>query len=99
HGLDAATNDAALFVGAHVVHEGIAGKLLDTQRNALTLGIDRQDNGFQLVALRVLAHGRLARFVPADVAEVDQSVDVAFQSDEDTEIGDRLDVAADTIAL
>src|SRR5690606_18648643 len=34
-----------------------------------------------------------------DVGQVHQSVDATVQTDEDTEVGDRLDLAADTIAL
>src|SRR5690606_11042205 len=99
HGLHGATDDAALLVVTDVVHERIAGQLLDAERDALALRIDRQDDRFQLVALGVLAHSGFAGLVPADVAEVNQTVDVTFQTDEDTEVGDRHDVAADAVAF
>src|SRR3546814_14658591 len=51
------------------------------------------------VALLVVAGDVLAGRVPADVRQVDQSVDAAVQADEDAEIGDRLDLAVDLVAL
>src|SRR5690606_15267849 len=41
----------------------------------------------------------LAGGVPADVRQVDQAVDAAVQADEDAEVGDRLDLAVDLVAL
>src|SRR3546814_6517604 len=37
--------------------------------------------------------------VPAHVGQVDQAVDAAVQADEDAEVGDRLDLAVDLVAL
>src|SRR5690606_5593993 len=41
----------------------------------------------------------LAGGVPADVGQVDQAVDATVQADEDAEVGDRLDLALDLVAL
>lgn len=61
--------------------------------------VDRQDDGFQLVALLEATYGFFADFVPGDVGQVDQAVDAAVQTDEDTEVGDRLDGTGDTVTL
>ena len=69
-------------------------ELLDAERDALALRIDRQHHGLDLLALLVVAHGFFARLVPGDVGQVHQAVDAARQADEDAEVGDRLDLAA-----
>lgn len=69
-----------------VVGERIVFQLLDAQGDALALRIDRQDDGFQLVALLEATYGFFADFVPGDVGQVDQAVDAAVQTDEDTEV-------------
>src|SRR5690606_738595 len=61
--------------------------------------IDRQDDGFDLVALLETTYGFFAHFVPGDVGQVNQTIDAAVQTNEDTEIGDRLDGAGDLVAL
>ncbi len=83
----------------HVLRERILVELLDTQRNPLPLGIDRQHHGFQLIALGIGTNRFFARDVPGDVGQMHQPVDTAFQPDEDTEVGDRFDLAGDMIAL
>src|SRR5690606_34826028 len=55
--LHGATHDGALVVQRHVVAERIIFQLLDAQGDALALRIDRQDDGFQLVALLEAANG------------------------------------------
>lgn len=82
-----------------VVGERIVFQLLDAQGDALALRVDRQDDGFQLVALLEATYGFFADFVPGDVGQVDQAVDTAVQTDEDTEVGDRLDGTGDTVTL
>src|SRR5690606_16179939 len=47
----------------------------------------------------VIADGFLARQVPGDVGQVNQAVDAAIQADEDAEIGNRLDLAGEAVAL
>ena len=61
-------------------------------------GIDRQHHRLQLLALLVVAHRLLPGSVPGDVGQVHQAVDVAGEADEDAEVGDRLDLAADFVA-
>src|SRR5690606_26248915 len=97
--LHGAANDGALLVGGGVAGERIVFQLLDTQGDALTLRIDGQDDGFQLVALLEAANGFFTRLVPGDVGQVNQTVDAAVQTDEDTEVGDRLDGAGNAVAL
>src|SRR5690606_2186146 len=94
-----ATNDAALVIDGGVVGERIVFQLLDAQGDALTLRIDRQDDGVQLVAFLEAANGFFTDFVPGDVGQVNQAVDATVQTNEDTEIGDRLDGAGDAVAL
>ena len=93
-----ATNDAALRVVSDVTGEGILRQLFDAQRDALALWVDGQHHRLKRVALLVIAHGLFARRIPADIRQVYQAVDVARQADEDAEVGDRLDGAADAIA-
>src|SRR5579863_7002111 len=99
HRRDLALDDAALRVVGEEVGERIFLHLLDAERDALALRIHRQDHGLDFVALLVVAHRLFARHVPGDVGEVHQAVDAAVQAHEDTEVGDRLDLALDAVAL
>ena len=72
---------------------GSCSSCLTPRRDALALRVDRQHDGFQRVALLVVADHVFAGGVPADVGQVDQAVDAAVQADEDAEVGDRLDLA------
>src|SRR5690606_31380264 len=92
-------NDGAAIILGNVVGEGIIFQLLDAERNALALRVDGQDDGLDLVALLVLAYGLFTRFVPGDVGQVNQTIDAAFQANEDAEVGDGLDLAGDLRAL
>src|SRR5690606_33280229 len=92
-------NDGAFVILGYVLREGIGFQLLDTQGNALALRVDSQHNGFQLVAFLVLAYSFFASFVPGDVGQVNQTIDAAFQTDEDTEVSDGLDFAGDLVAF
>ena len=94
-----AVNDRALVVHGDEVVERVAFQLLDAQRNALALDVDGQNDGFHFVALLVLANGFFAGFRPRQVRQVNQTVDAARQTDEHAEVGDRLDRAADFVAL
>src|SRR5690606_30255778 len=89
----------ALRVRGHVLAERILLHLLQAQRDALALRVDGQDDGVQGVTLLEVAQHVLAGGVPADVGQVDQAVDAAFQADEDAEVGDGLDLAGDLVAL
>src|SRR5579862_6415158 len=96
--LDRAPDDRALGIVGDIGRERVLGELLDAERDALALRIDRQHHGFQLLALLVVAHRLLAGLIPGDVREVHQAVNVAGQTDEDAEIGDRLDLATHLVA-
>src|SRR5487761_2669332 len=79
--------------------ERVLLELLDAEADALALRIDRQHHGLDLVALLEVAHQILAGGLPGNVGQVHQAVDAAFKPDEDAEVGDRLDAAADTVVL
>src|SRR5690606_10137062 len=97
--LDGAGDDGALVVLGDIGGEGIVSQLLHAQGDALPLGVDGQDNGFQLVALLEVAHHFLAVLVPGQVGEVDEAVDAALEANENAEVGDGLDVAGDLVTL
>src|SRR5690606_1936254 len=73
--------------------------LLDSKGNSFALGIDGQNHGFQLVTLVEVAYRVFAGFFPGDVGKVHQTVDTAFQADEDAEVSDGLDLAGDAVAF
>src|SRR5690606_41005951 len=83
--LDGTGNDGAFLVQGNKVGERIVFQLLDTQGDALALGVNGQDDSFQLVTFLEATHGFFADFVPGDVGQVNQTVDAAVQTDEDTE--------------
>src|SRR5690606_37826332 len=97
--LDRAGEDAAARMVGHVLAERILLQLLDAQRNALALRIDRQHDGFDVVAFLDVAHEIFAGCRPGNVGQMDETVDTAFEADEDAEIGDRLDLAGDLVVL
>ena len=86
-------------MGADEVGERIAAHLLDAEGDAFTIGVDAENDGFEFVALLVLADGFFTGFVPGKVGEVNQTVDAAGQADEHAEVGDRLDLTGDLVAL
>src|SRR5271155_1994414 len=81
-----------------VGRERVLGELLDPQADALALRIDRQHHGVDLLRLLIAAHRFFARHVPGDIRQVHQTVDAAGQADENTEVGDGLDLAANLVA-
>src|SRR5579884_3081109 len=87
--LDPAADDAAARMRRHVLAERIL----------LELRIDREHDRLDRVALLELAHQVLAAALPGDVRQMHEAVDAALEADEDAEIGDRLDLAADPVAL
>src|SRR5690554_3101150 len=96
---DTAANDGAFVVHRQVFGDRIGIQLLDTQRDALALGVDREDDGFRFVALLEAAYGFFTGLGPGEVGEVNQTVDTSFQTDKDTEVGDRLDGTGNAVAL
>jgi hypothetical protein len=60
HRLDLARHDLALVVHGHEGREGIAVQLLDAQGDALALDVHGQHDGFDFLALLVVAHGGFA---------------------------------------
>src|SRR5699024_4200997 len=97
HRADGAGHHTALGIGGDEFGQQTLCQLLDAQRNTLALGINGQDHGFDFRTLLVLTHDFIARFVPGQVGQVHQTVDIARQADEDTEIGNRLDLAGDMV--
>src|SRR5438034_1378285 len=79
------------------VVEGIAFELLDPERDPLALDVDREHLGLGLLALLEIAHRLLAGQRPGEVGKVHEAVDSALEPDENAEVGDRLDRAADLV--
>src|SRR5690606_25017780 len=99
HFLDRAGDLGATRVVGQELAVRILLELLDAQRDALALRIDRQHNRLERVALLEVARDLFPGGVPGDVGQVDQAIDAAVQADEDAEVGDRLDLAVDLVAL
>src|SRR4029077_4266761 len=93
-----ALDDGALAGVRDVPRERVLRQLLDAERYALALRIDRQHHRLDLLALLVVAHRLFAGLIPGDVREVHEPVDIAGQADEDAEVGDRLDLARHAVA-
>ena len=73
----------------------ISGKLFDTEGEAFGCDVDVEDDGFDFVVF-VIEFGRVADFLcPADVGDMDETVDAVFDADEETEIGNVADFALD----
>src|SRR6266702_2033930 len=75
--------------------EWVAFELLDAKRDALLLDVHIEHHGFHHVALLVVVDHLLARKLPVEVGEMDHAVDVAFETQEQTELGLDLDLALD----
>src|SRR6185312_11533483 len=85
-----------LELGAALIGRGTraaAGKLLDTERNALFLDVDVEHLRLHHVALLVFLDHLLARTAPIEVGKMDHAVDVAVEAEEETELGLILDFA------
>jgi hypothetical protein len=100
--LDAVVLHRGHFAGhrgalAHALHRGhrIALELLDGEADALLLAIDVEHLGLHPVALLVVLDGFLAGALPVEVGQMHHAVHVAFQADEQAELGDVLDLALD----
>src|SRR5467141_326033 len=97
--LHLAADQAVLLVSGDEVGERVALELLDAERDALALDVDRQHHCLDFLALLEVLHRFLAGRRPRQVGQVHQAVDAARQADEDAEIGDRLDLALHAVAL
>src|SRR5690606_33858458 len=75
--------------------EGIALQLLDAKGDALLLDVDIEDDDLDHVALLVVLDRLLARTVPVEIGEMDHAVNVAFEAEEEAELGLVLDFALD----
>src|SRR5689334_16091117 len=89
-----AGHDRALLDVAGL-REGVAFELLDAERDALLFDIDVEHHGLDHVALLEVVDHLLARKLPVEVGEMDHAVDVAFEAQEQTELGLVLDLALD----
>src|SRR5262245_15832258 len=97
--LNHALHDAALRVLAQEQRQRVLVELLDAEGNPFALRIDREHDRLELLALLVVAHGLFAGHIPREVGQVHEAVDAARQPDEHAEIGDRLDLAGNLVAL
>src|SRR6201992_2975954 len=73
----------------------IAFELLDRERDALLLDIDVEHHGLDHVALLEVVNHLLARKLPVEIGQMDHAVDVALETEEQTELGLVLDLALD----
>ena len=70
-------------------------ELLDTERDTLLVDIDVEHLGLDHVTTVVGLESLLTGLLPVEVGEVDHAVDIAIETDEDTELGLVLDLALD----
>src|SRR3954468_1831013 len=89
-----AGHDRALLDVARL-REGIAFELLDAKRDALLFDIDVEHHGLDHVALLEVVDDLLARKLPVEVGQMHHAVDVAVETEEQTELGLVLDLAFD----
>src|SRR5882762_4879545 len=89
-----AGHDRALLDVARL-GEGIAFELLDAERDALLFDIHIEHHGLDHVALLEVVDDLLARKLPVEVGQMDHAVDVAVETEEQTELGLVLDLAFD----
>lgn len=67
---------------------GIVCKLFNTEAEAFVGDIDIEDDGFDFVAFFVDFGGVTNFLSPADIGDMDETVDAVFDADEEAEIGD-----------
>src|SRR5690606_28102173 len=96
-GNDLSRHDGVLaqVSGSGSIANRIAAELLDAERDALLVDVHIQNDGLDDVALVELLDDLLARTVPVEVGEVNHAVHVAFEADEQAELGLVLDFAFD----
>src|SRR5258708_4033422 len=75
--------------------ERIALELLDAERDALLFDIDIEHHGLDHVALLEVVDHLLAWKLPIEIGQMDHAIDVALESEEQTEFGLVLDLALD----
>src|SRR5690625_869075 len=99
HFLNSTFHHGTFVILSDILRERVGFQLLNAQRDTLTLGINREHNGFQLVAFLVLTNGFYTAFMPGNIRQVHQTIDTAFQADKDTEVSDGLNLTADLVAF
>src|SRR5262249_51961597 len=85
-------------VAARYLAPRVFRQLLDAERDALVVDVDAEHHGLHLLALLVELGGVLHLLRPVQVGDVDQAVDVLLDLDEEPEVRDALDLAADVRA-
>src|SRR6185437_10860236 len=100
--LDAALLDLEHFAGddralldVARLGERVALELLDAERDALLFDIDVEHHGLDHVALLEVVDHLLARKLPVEIGQMHHAVDVAFEPEEQAELGLVLDLALD----
>src|SRR6056297_1513677 len=88
-------DDRAALHATHGIGELVPAEGLDGERDTLFLDIHLGDDSLNHIAFLVALDRFLATLVPAQIAEVNHAVDFAFETDEQTEFGDVLDLALD----
>src|SRR6056297_664167 len=88
-------DDRAALHATDGLGELVTAQGLDRERDALFLDVDLGDDRLNHIAFLVVLDRVLATLVPAQIAEMDHAVDFAFETDEQTEFGDVLDLALD----
>src|SRR6185312_15215278 len=91
---DAALDDSTGGVLVLEVLPGVLLELLHAQRDAAVVGVDREDDGVDLVAGVNHLRGMLHALGPGHFADVDQTLDALLELDERTVVGDGEDAAA-----
>src|SRR5690606_17500573 len=94
HGSHRAGNDRTLADVAERFHR-VATKLLDAERDALLLRVNVEHDRFHDLALLVVGHGLFAGPVPVEIGHMHHAVHIGVEADEETELGDVLDLAFD----
>src|SRR5260221_3636076 len=92
---DLALHAAADRVLGRQFRPWIRMELLDAEAEPLVLDVDVEHHRLDLVALLEEVAGVLDALGPRDVGDVHQAVDALLHADEDAEVGDVADLAAD----
>src|SRR5262249_19211061 len=75
--------------------ERVGGELLDTEADALLLGVRLEYHGFGGVALLVVLERLFAGLGPVEIRQVHHAIDPAIEPDEQAELGDVANLALD----
>src|SRR6266403_1268511 len=92
---DRALDTRAGRVALRHLRPRVLDELLDAERDALVVDVDAQHDRLDLVTLLVELRGVLHLLGPVQVGDVHQAVDVLLHLDEEAEVGDALDAAAE----